>query len=86
MSTRYIIIGQIGSDAGYWVLENGHLVHVGGWGVESIREVQAAVAVLKDASRLRTPGLADSVAGVVEKFVSEQLAEHVGEGHTVVIT
>ena len=36
---RYLVLGNIGSDAGYWVFSNGHWQHVGGWGVESILEV-----------------------------------------------
>jgi hypothetical protein len=83
--TRYVIIGSIGSDAGYWVLEGGRWVHVGGWGIESIREVQAGLAVLKAASQLKTPGLAESVADLVQKAIGSELAEHVGESHTVVI-
>jgi hypothetical protein len=83
--TRYIVLGNIGSDAGYWVFVDGHWEHVGGWGIDSILEVQAALAVLKESSRLRTPGLAEAVAGVVQKFVGAELSEHVGEAHTVVI-
>jgi hypothetical protein len=82
---RYVILGNIGSDAGYWVLENGHLKHVGGWSVDSLREVQAGIAVLKAATQLRTPDLAHSIAGLVEKHLGSELAEHVGGAHTVVI-
>jgi hypothetical protein len=38
---RYIVLGNIGSDAGYWIFSDGQWQHVGGWGVDSIREVQA---------------------------------------------
>jgi hypothetical protein len=86
MANRYIVLGRVGSDAGYWVFVDGHWEHVGGWGIDSIREVQAALGVLREASQLRTPGLAQSVAEVVQKFIGEQLAEHVGEGHTVIVT
>jgi hypothetical protein len=82
---RYVILGNIGSDAGYWELVNGHLVHHGGWGVDSLREVQAGLAILKAATQLRTPGLADEIVGLVEKHLGAELAEHAGGAHTVVI-
>jgi hypothetical protein len=85
--TRYIILGSIGSDAGYWVLDANGLHHVGGWGVDSIREVQAGLAVLKASTQLRTPELAESISRLVEKTIGSELAEHAGHegGHTVII-
>ena len=53
---RYIVLGNIGSDAGYWVFSNGRWHHVDGWGVESILEVQAGLAVLAAASPAEDPG------------------------------
>jgi hypothetical protein len=82
---HYLVLGNIGSDAGYWVLRDGHWEHVGGWGIDSIREVQAGIAVLKAASQLRTPGVAEEVAALVEKAIGPELAEHAGGAHTVVI-
>jgi hypothetical protein len=82
---RYIILGNIGSDAGYWELVNGRLVHHGGWGVDSLRDVQAGLAILKSAAQLRTPGLAEEIAGLVEKHLGSELAEHAGGAHTIVI-
>ncbi|MCW2497707.1 hypothetical protein [Jatrophihabitans sp.] len=83
---RYVIIGQIGSDAGYWSFENGHLVHHEGWGVDSIREVQAALSLISEVAKLRTPGLAEKVTAVLDEFVGAELAEHVGgERGTVIV-
>lgn len=83
---QYIVLGNIGSDAGYWVYRDGHWEHVGGWGVDSLREVQAGLAVLKASTQLRTPELAQSVAELVTKAIGPELAEHAGGGHTVIIT
>jgi hypothetical protein len=83
---RYIVLGNIGSDAGYWVYRDGHWEHVGGWGVDALREVQAGLAVLKASSQLRTPELARSVAELVTKAIGPELAEHAAGGHTVIIT
>lgn len=83
---RYIVLGNIGSDAGYWIYEDGHWVHVGGWGIDSIREVQAGLAVLKASTQLKTPELAESVAELVTRAIGSELAEHTKGGHTVIIT
>lgn len=83
---QYIVLGNIGSDAGYWVYRDGHWEHVGGWGVDSLREVQAGLAVLKASTQLRTPELAQSVTELVTKAIGPELAEHARGGHTVIIT
>jgi hypothetical protein len=83
---QYIVLGNIGSDAGYWVFRDGHWEHVGGWGVDSLREVQAGLAVLKASTQMRTPELAQSVAELVTKAIGPELAEHAGGGQTVIIT
>ena len=82
---RYIVLGSVGSDAGYWVFSDGQWQHVGGWGVDSIREVQAGLAVLKASTQLRTPGLAESVTELITKAIGSELAEHAAGGQTVII-
>jgi len=79
---RYIIIGNQGSDAGYWVLDGNGLHHVGGWGVEQLREVSAALNIMREATRLKTPGLAEAATKVVTEFLSKQLSSHVKEAGT----
>jgi hypothetical protein len=79
------IVGSIGSDAGYWILTDEGWKHVGGWGVESLREVQAGLAILKASVELKTPGLANSIAELVSKAIGPELAEHVRGEHTVII-
>lgn len=86
MNYKFLLLG--GSDAGYWTFEGGKLVHHGGWAVESVREVQAALSVMAQSAQLKTPGLAESVARTVGDFVQKQLGEHLGQsaqGGTVVI-
>jgi hypothetical protein len=78
---RFIVIGNIGSDAGYWVWDGNGWHHVGGWGVEQLAEVSAALSIMREATRLKTPGLADAAT----KFVQKQLGAHIKEGGGVVI-
>jgi hypothetical protein len=79
---QYIVLG---SDAGYSIFRDGHWEHVGGWGVDSIREVQAGLAVLKASTQLRTPELAQSIAELITKAIGPELAEHAAGGQTVII-
>ena len=84
----YIILGNVGSDAGYWVLDGTGLHHVGGWGTEALLEVRAGLEVLKASVQLKSPGLAGAVAELVTKAIGPELAEHAGGErgeHTVVI-
>ena len=84
-----IVIGRVGSDAGWWSFENGHWVHHGGWGSEQLAEVTRAMTILSEAARLKTPGLADSVSKGLGEFVQKELDAHLGaqlkEGGIVII-
>jgi hypothetical protein len=82
---EYIVLSNFGSDAGYSIFRDGHWEHVGGWGVDSIREVQAGLAVLKASTQLRTPELAQSIAELITKTIGPELAEHAAGGQTVII-
>lgn len=73
-----IVIGQIGSDAGYWTFENGHWVHHGGWGIEQLADVTRAMTILGEAARLKTPGLADLASKSIGEFVQKELGAHLG--------
>jgi hypothetical protein len=74
---RIIVIGHIGSDAGYWVLGPNGWQHVGGWGVESIAEVRQAMNLLSQMSQLKTPGLANAASKELLNFVEKAVGEHV---------
>jgi len=74
---RMIVLGNIGSDAGYWVLGPDGWHHVGGWAVESIAEVRQAVNVLAQMPQFKTPGLANTASQELMKFVERSVKEHV---------
>jgi hypothetical protein len=76
---KLIVIGQIGSDAGYWTFENGHWVHHGGWGIEALADVNRALSILGEAARLKTPGLADAVSRNLGEYVQKELTTHLGD-------
>ncbi len=82
---QYIVIGNIGSDAGYWVWDGHGWKHVGGWGVDQLAEVSAALNIMREATRLKTPGLAAAATKTVSEFVEKQLGAHIKEGGGVVI-
>lgn len=76
---KIIVIGHIGSDAGYWTLENGHWVHHGGWGIDQLADVNRALTILGEAARLKTPGLADLASKSIGEFVQKEIGAHLGD-------
>ena len=85
-----IVLGQVGSDAGYWYLgSDGKWHHVGGWSVETLADVTRAVSILGQAAQLKTPGLADAVGksliGLVEKEMGAHLGKQLKEGGVVIV-
>ena len=56
-----VVIGSRGSDAGYWELVGGKLVHVPGWNPEALAEVVAAATMLAQAPALKTPEIGNRV-------------------------
>jgi hypothetical protein len=88
-TTMKIIVlgGGYGSDAGYWTIENGHLVHHGGWEAGQLIDVSRGLAILGLAARLKTPGLAEGIAREVGANVEKMLGGHLGDqtGGTVVV-
>jgi hypothetical protein len=82
---RLVVIGQVGSDAGYWVFDGKGWHHVGGWAPEAMVEVTQALKVIATARQLKTPGLADTASKGLMDFVQKELSAHVKEGDVVVI-
>jgi len=86
---KMIVLGGFGSDAGYWSFENGHWVHHGGWEINQLADVSRSLAILGEAARLKTPGLADTVSrelgASVEKALQAHLGSQIGGGGSVVI-
>jgi hypothetical protein len=77
---NYIVLGQIGSDAGYWYLgPDGKWHHVGGWGVDKLVDVSRSLDILSQVARFKTPGVADAVTRGLTEFVTKELNEHVGD-------
>ena len=86
---KMIIIGNIGSDAGYWYIDATGLHHVGGWASERLAEFRSALTIIGAATQLKTPGLAEAAIKSVQGFAQSQLAEHLkggGDGTVVVVT
>lgn len=90
-TTKFIVLGNRGSDAGYYVWDGHGWRHVGGWAVEQMVEVGAALKVIGEAARFKTPGLAESVTKSVAEFAEKELGNHLsnhqkeGGGQVVVI-
>ena len=87
-STKYVVFGNVGSDAGYWVWDGNGWHHVGGWGVEQMLEVSSALRIMGEAARFKTPNLANSVTKSVAEFVQRELGAHLPgekEGSQVVV-
>ncbi|HEX2816967.1 MAG TPA: hypothetical protein VHN39_11260 [Phenylobacterium sp.] len=86
---KMIVLGGFGSDAGYWTVENGRLVHHGGWEIDQLADVSRSLAILGQAAKLKTPGLADSVSkelsASVEKALTAHLGSQLGDGAVVIV-
>jgi hypothetical protein len=84
---KSIVIGG-NTDAGGVVLtfENGHLVikRIPGWNPEQFVELGAALNILREAAKLKTPGLSEAAARSVWDFTQKQLDEHV-KGDAVLV-
>lgn len=73
-----IILGHIGSDAGYWVIgADGKLHHVGGWQVEEMTDLKNAINALQDAVQIREPGVAEAITKAVVPFVERALTKNI---------
>lgn len=74
-----IVIGHVGSDAGWSYLgPDGQWHHVGGWGVDAVADVRSALSILGEASRLKTPGAGNGVSQSMFEFVEKELTAHLG--------
>jgi hypothetical protein len=81
-----IIIHPIGTDGGYWYIDDdGNFHHVGGWQPDQLTEFNSAVSIMGAAVHLKTPGLAEAAIRSVHSLVKTQLAEHLKNGGVVVV-
>ncbi len=73
-----IIIGKIGSDAGYTIIyPDGTVYHSPGWGEGQLDDFMSAVHVIHSASQIKAPGVAAEVLKSARAFVEKELAAHV---------
>jgi len=73
----FIIIGHIGSDAGYvYFGPDGKFHRVPGWQVEEMSDLRNAVTALQAAAQIRETGVAESVTKAVMPFVERALAKN----------
>ena len=80
LATKFIVLGNPGSDAGYRVWDGHGWRHVGGWGVEQMVEVGAALKIIGEAARFKTPGLSEAVTRSVAEFAEKELGSHLSNG------
>jgi hypothetical protein len=73
-----IIIGHIGSDAGYTIIyPDGTVYHSPGWAEGQLEDFRAAVHVIRSASQIKAPGVAAEVLKGARAFVERELTAHV---------
>jgi|HubBroStandDraft_3_1064219.scaffolds.fasta_scaffold1608056_1 hypothetical protein len=73
-----IIIGHIGSDAGYTILNaDGTITHVPGWREGEMEDFVSAAQVVQHASRIKAPGVGAEVVKGARAFLEKQIEAHV---------
>ncbi len=73
-----IIIGHIGSDAGYTILyPDGTTYHSPGWAEGQTEDFLAAVHVVRSASTIKAPGVAAEVLKGARAFIEREIEAHV---------
>lgn len=86
MQAIYVLAG---SDAPGVIItfEHGKVVikRVPGWNPEALSELGAALSIVREATKLKTPGLAEAAAQSVMEFAQKQLDQHVKGGGAVLI-
>ncbi len=81
----YFIIGG-GTDAGGWYIGSDGKIHrIPGWNPEAMVELTHALHIIREASRLKTPGLAEHALKSVMDFTQKELGAHLKEGGVLVL-
>jgi hypothetical protein len=79
-------IGGAGTDAGGWYIgPDGKIHFTPPWNPEAMRELSHAISVIREASQLKTPGLAEAAIKTVMDFTQRELGQHVKGGGVVVL-
>ena len=80
-----IYFGGFGTDAGGWYFDGKKFHRVPGWNPEQLKELQHAVAALREIGQIKTAGVAEHLAAALHEVVSKEISAHVkGEGEMVV--
>src|SRR5262245_32211908 len=86
MLNRIIFIGPIGSDAGGWYIgRDGKIHRFPGWNPEQLKDVSHALGALRNASQIKTAGVAEHVTASLRTMVEKELGGHLQEGDVLVI-
>jgi hypothetical protein len=73
-----IIIGHIGSDAGYTIIyPDGTVYHQPGWAEGLVEDFVSAAHVVRYASRIKEPGVGAEVLKGARAFLEKQVEAHV---------
>lgn len=73
-----IIIGHIGSDAGYTIIyPDGTVYHQPGWAEGQLEDFTTAVRVIQAASGIKAPGVGAELIKGARAFVEKELEAHV---------
>jgi hypothetical protein len=82
----FISGGGFGTDAGGWYIgPDGKIHRVPGWNPEATVELGHALNVIREAGRLKTPGLAEAAIKSVMGLVQKELGSYVKDGGVVVV-
>jgi hypothetical protein len=83
---RIVFIGPIGSDAGGWYIgKDGKLHRFPGWNPEAVKDLGHALAALREASQILTPGVAERAYAAVHELISTEIKAHLEQGDVLVI-
>ena len=81
-----VIIGRIGSDAGYvWIDAQGHIHRVPGWNPEAMSEAVRGLAVIREAAQMKDAGVSQALLRTAMQSVQKELEGHVEQGSVLVV-
>ena len=80
-----IYVGGFTDAGGYIIHPDGTIEKIPGWNPEAFVELSHALNILREATQLRTPGLAEGAIRSVMDFVQEQVGQNMKQGGVLVI-
>ena len=82
----YFIGAGFGTDAPSWFIgPDGKIHKVPGWNPEAMKDLAHAVNVIREASQIKSRGIADAAIKSVMEFAQKELGANLKEGGVVVI-